>query len=116
VDFSDKVKIYQEVFNMADYNDKLEDNDKMTLYLDDGTEMVCDVIAIFGCEDRDYIALFPEDGGDDDEVFLYRFIMENDDYDNIKLENIKSDEEFDSVAEAFEVYMAQEEIIDEDEE
>ncbi len=99
---------------MADYDDKIDNNDKMTLSLDDGTELVCDVVAIFSNGENDYIALFPEDGDDDAEIFLYRFIMEDDDFDNIKLENIESDEEFDSAAEAFEAYMAQEEILDEE--
>lgn len=99
---------------MADYNDKIDNEDKMTLYLDDGTEMVCDVVGIFDNGERDYIALFPENGDDDSDIFIYRFIMEDDDFDNIKLENIESDEEFDSAAEAFEAYMEQIEIVDED--
>ncbi|MGN0165834.1 MAG: DUF1292 domain-containing protein [Lachnospiraceae bacterium] len=101
---------------MADYNDKIDNEDKMTLYLDDGTEMVCDVIGIFDDGERDYIALFPEDGDEDSDIFLYRFIMEDEDFDNIKLENIESDEEFDSAAAAFEAYMEQMEILDEDDE
>ena len=100
---------------MADYNDKIDNEDKMTLYLDDGTEMVCDVVGVFDDGERDYIALFPENGDDDTDIFIYRFIMEDDDFDNIKLENIESDEEFDSAAAAFEAYMEQIEIIDEDE-
>lgn len=101
---------------MADYDEKIENDDKMTLYLDDGTELVCDVVGIFNDGERDYIALFPEDGDDDTDIFLYRFIMEDEDFDNIKLENIESDEEFDSAAAAFEAYMEQIEILDEDEE
>lgn len=99
---------------MADYNDKIDNEDKMTLYLDNGTEMVCDVVGIFDNGERDYIALFPENGDDDTDIFIYRFIMEDNDFDNIKLENIESDEEFDSAATAFEAYMEQVEIIDED--
>lgn len=101
---------------MADYNDKIDNEDKMTLYLEDGTELVCDVIGIFDDGERDYIALFPEDGDEDADIFLYRFSMEDDDFDNVKLENIESDEEFDSAAAAFEAYMEQIEILDEDDE
>lgn len=101
---------------MADYDEKIENDDKMTLYLDDGTELVCDVVGIFNDGERDYIALFPEDGDDDTDIFLYRFIMEDEDFDNIRLENIDSDDEFDSAAAAFEAYMEQIEIIDEDDE
>lgn len=101
---------------MADYKDKIDNEDQMTLYLDDGTELVCDVVGIFNDGEQDYIALFPADGDDDADIFLYRFSMENDDFDSIKLENIETDEEFDRAAEAFEAYMEQIEIIDEDEE
>ena len=47
--------------------------DQVTLTLEDGSEMTCDVIAIFPCDDRDYIALLPEDDPDGD-FLLYRFI------------------------------------------
>ncbi len=100
--------------NMADYDKKIDDNDKMTLYLDDGTELKCDVIGIFGTDEYEYIALLPEDAGDDDNIFLYRFIMEDDDFDNITLESIESDEEFDKASEAFEDYMEKQAFLDEE--
>lgn len=101
---------------MADYNNKIDDEDKMTLYLEDGTEMVCDVIGIFDDGEREYIALFPEDGGEDGDIYLYRFYTENNDFDNVKLENIESDEEFDSAKAAFEAYVEQMEILDDEDE
>lgn len=100
---------------MSDIEQKIDDNDKMTLTLDDGSEIVCDVIAIFNAGENDYVALLPEDAGVEDDIFMYRFIMKDEEnFDDISLENIESDEEFDLAAEAFEAYMEQMEIIDED--
>ncbi|MDD6101729.1 MAG: DUF1292 domain-containing protein [Clostridiales bacterium] len=99
---------------MADYDKKLSDNDQMTLYLDDGSELVCDVISVFNCNERDYIALLPADADEDADVYLYRFIMEDDDFDNITLENIEDDEEFEEVCEVFENQINLDDILDED--
>lgn len=87
---------------MADYDKKISDNDQMTLYLDDGSELLCDVVSIFNCNDQDYIALLPANAGEDADIFLYRFIMKDDDFDNITLENIEDDEEFEMASEVFE--------------
>lgn len=102
---------------MAGYDEKINDDDKMTLYLDDGTELVCDVIGVFDDGEREYIALFPENGDDNTDIYLYRFIMEDEeDFDNIKLENIESDEEFERASAAFDEYMEQMELIDDEDE
>lgn len=87
---------------MADYEKKLNDNDQMTLYLDDGSELLCDVISVFDVDGQDYIALLPADADVEGEIFLYRFKMEGDDFDNIELENIEDDEEFELVSDVFE--------------
>ena len=102
-------------FFMANYDNKIDDNDKMTLYLDDGTELVCDVLGIFNGGENEYVALLPEDADEDTEIFLYRFILEDEDFENIKLENIESDEEFELASKAYEEYMNTLEMLDEDE-
>ena len=76
-------------------------HDSITLSLDDGTELQCIVLDIFTVDDKDYIALQPVEGEEDDNVFLYRFIQENDD-DEPELLNIEDDDEFEAVADAFE--------------
>lgn len=86
---------------MADYDKKISDNDQMTLYLDDGKELLCDVLSVFEVDGQEYIALLPADADVDAEAYLYRFIMKGDDFDNIELENIESDEEFELVSEVF---------------
>ncbi len=77
------------------------EHDSITLSLDDGTELNCMVLAIFSVDDKDYIALQPEEGEEeDDNVFLYRFIQEGND--EPQLLNIEEDDEFEAVADAFE--------------
>lgn len=75
--------------------------DTITLSLDDGSEMQCVVLDIFSVDDKDYIALQSMDEEDDENVFLYRFIQEEDD-DEPQLLNIEDDDEFEAVADAFE--------------
>jgi len=84
------------------------DNDSITLSLDDGTELNCIVLDIFTVDNKEYIALQPEDGEEeDDNVFLYRYIQEDDG--DPQILNIDDDEEFEAVADAFE------ELLDSDE-
>lgn len=84
------------------------EHDSITLSLDDGTELNCVVLDIFSVDGKDYIALKPEDGeGEDDNVFLYRYIQE--DNDEPQLLNIEDDDEFEAVADAFEELLDSEE-------
>ena len=78
----------------------LQDMNEMTvtLTLEDDSELVCGVVAIFQVEDKDYIAMEPM-GQEKDEVFLYR--LKHNDIEDIVLENIEDDEEFESASNAF---------------
>ena len=93
---------------MSDKNNNLneeefeEELDQVTLTIEDGSEMTCDVIAIFPCGDRDYIALLPENDPDGD-FLLYRFIDNGDG--NYDLDDIGDDEEFEAASEAFDELM-----------
>ena len=93
---------------MSDKNNNLneeefeEEFDQVTLTLEDGSEMTCDVIAIFPCGDRDYIALLPENDPDGD-FLLYRFIDNGDG--NYDLDDIGDDEEFEAASEAVDELM-----------
>jgi uncharacterized protein YrzB (UPF0473 family) len=93
---------------MSDKNNNLneeefeEEFDQVTLTLEDGSEMTCDVIAIFPCGERDYIALLPENDPDGD-FLLYRFIDNGDG--NYDLDDIGDDDEFDAASEAFDELM-----------
>ena len=94
------------------------DHDQVTLTLEDGSEVVCDIIAVFPCGEKEYIALLPENSGEEGEVYLYQFIQTGDD--EIDLVNIEDDEEFEAVSEAFDEFLDSEEfdelVGDEDEE
>lgn len=83
-----------------------EENDTVTLTLDDDTEIVCDVITIFTCGESQYIALLPQDSGEDGEVYLYGFSEANGEPELI---NIEDDEEFERVSDAFDEWLDSEE-------
>ncbi len=78
-----------------DYKDCCDEFDTVYLTLDDDSEIECNILGIFEVEDKEYIALLPYD---DDQVFLYEYV---EDEDGIDLINIEDDEEFDVVSEAF---------------
>lgn len=86
--------------------------DQVTLTLDDGSEMVCDVIAIFPVninnEERSYIALLSSDAKPEDEIFLYRIIWHGEE--DVELLNIEDDDEFDAVSDAFDELLDEEEL------
>ena len=84
--------------------------DQVTLTLDDDSELVCDVIATFPAkvngQEQMYIALLPSDATPDSEIFLYRFLEDGEDID---LQNIEDDEEFEIVSDAFDELLDEEE-------
>lgn len=85
-----------------------ENDDIITLTLDDGKEIECAVLAVFPVNDNNYIALLPQDTDDEGEVYLYRFIQHDDD--EIELINIEDDDEFDAVSDAFDEMLDDEEL------
>lgn len=92
---------------MADYN---ETCDQITLTLDDDSELLCDVIATFPAtvngKEQMYIALLPTDATPESEIFLYRFF---EDGEEIDLQNIEDDEEFEIASDAFDELLDEEE-------
>lgn len=101
---------------MGNINDEEMDEPKVSMTLDDGTELECDVIAIFPVGDFDYIALLPDkvvDGFEEDEVFLYRYKeLEGED---IELTMIEDEDEYERVADAFDELLDEEEFNELDE-
>ena len=102
---------------MSNYD---EEYDQITLTLEDDTELVCDVIATFpvtykGVEQM-YVALLPADFEDSEEIYLYRFVENGEEID---VQNILDDEEFEIVSDRFDEILDEEEfdeLFDEDEE
>lgn len=93
------------------------EEDTITLTLEDGTEMVCGVIASFPVSGKQYIALTPLEGEDEGQVYLYQIIEDGED---IQLINIEDDDEFEAVSDAFDEILDNEEFdelfVEEDEE
>lgn len=68
---------------------------------EDGTEVPCTVLDIFECEGREYIAIAPKadvDGEDEAEVYFYRY---SEDGEEVKLDDVETDEEWGAVADLF---------------
>ena len=84
-------------------NQNLEDEAMfVTLDLDDGTQVECEILTIFDVNGQDYIALLPlsEDNDEEsEEVFIYRY--SEDEEGNPSLDNIEDDEEYEAVADRF---------------
>ena len=62
--------------------------------------MVCIVLGIFECENEEYIALLPEDEEDGEDVFIYKY--KEIDEEEVELDIIESEEEFEKVSKTFE--------------
>ncbi len=84
----------------------VEENDTdvmVTLDLDDGTTLDCEILTIFDIDSQSYIVLLPVDENgtpyDYENVVIYRY-FEKDDGEPY-LDNIKDDEEYELVAKKF---------------
>ena len=79
------------------------DDIRVTLDLDDGTQVECRILTIFDVVTQDYIALLPldKDGNPNaaGEVFIYRYAEDEEGIPS--LSNIDSDEEYEAVEERF---------------
>ena len=90
--------------NEANHNIPKDDEDiRVTLSLDDGSDVECAILTIFDVEEQNYIALLPLDENgeenEDGEVYIYRYF--EDEEGNPSLENILDDEEYEAVADRF---------------
>ena len=90
---------------------EFKDRDTMTLDLDDGGKLECIVLNVFPVNNREYIALLPmNDEGhveEDAQIFLYRFEELGDD--EVNLETIEDDEEFELVSDYFDEMLDEQE-------
>lgn len=85
----------------------IDENDTdimVTLDMEDGTELDCEILTIFDCDDQDYIVLMPVDENgeplNDEEALIYRY-FENEETGEPYLDNILSDEEYERVGKRF---------------
>lgn len=90
---------------------EFKDRDTMTLDLDDGGKLECIVLNVFPVNNREYIALLPmNDEGhveEDAQIFLYRFEELSDD--EVNLETIEDDDEFELVSDYFDEMLDEQE-------
>ncbi|MDD3185478.1 MAG: DUF1292 domain-containing protein [Anaerostipes sp.] len=83
------------------------------LELDNGQEEDCAVVTIFGIDDsdQDYIALVPVQDLEDEEtesrLLLYRFTQSSED--DVRLDNIEDDDEYNAVTAAFDALLEDDE-------
>lgn len=77
----------------------------MHLTLDDNTELDCIVLGFFEVDDKEYVALLPEEQED---VLVYEYIQLEDDAFDLKY--IDDEDEFETVSEAFYTLFSDEEI------
>lgn len=79
----------------------------ITIFLDDGKEVKCNVLELINVEDKEYIILLPFD---DDNLLIYEYIEAEDK--SFELLNIDDDKEFQTVHnivfEMFEDFLGQE--------
>ena len=66
--------------------------------MEDGSEVECEVLAIFPVDGKQYIALVDKDNEDSD-IWMYRFVPVGEEEFNI--EDIEDDKEFEKVEDAF---------------
>lgn len=105
----------KEAGNTGNYDDILEgvseeeveegETDFITLEFDDGVEVECEIMGVFDCEGKEYIALIPGDGTDDVYLYGYKEVGE----DEFELVDIDDDKEFEKVAGEFEKISVDEE-------
>ncbi|MDD6255452.1 MAG: DUF1292 domain-containing protein [Eubacteriales bacterium] len=74
-----------------------EEADFVTLQFDDNEEVECEILGVFECDGKEYIALLPDDGSG--EVYLYGYRDISDD--EFDITDIEDDEEFERVAAEF---------------
>ncbi len=77
-----------------------ENEDTIILSLEDG-DVECGIVASFPLNGKDYVALLPLsplEGLEEDEILLYAYTREDD---NFQLIEIEDDDEFDAVADFF---------------
>ena len=103
---------------MADKHTTNEDADILvTLDLDDGSQVECEILTIFTVGEQDYIALLPLDesgeANEDGEVFIYRYFEDAEG--NPTLDNIQDDDEYEAVADRFDELLDEAEFEDMDE-
>lgn len=90
-------------------NETIITEDTITLLLDDGKEVECDILAIYQVREQFYVALMPQtpvEGYEEGEYFIYRYASDGD---NVELTDLESEEEWEAAEDKFEELLDEEE-------
>ena len=82
-----------------------DDAEYITLQFDDSEDIECEILGIFDFEEKEYIALLPQDGSDDVYIYEYKEIADEE----FDLIDIEDDALFERVAAEFELLSLEEE-------
>lgn len=82
-----------------------DDAEYITLQFDDSDDVECEILGIFDFEDKEYIALLPQDGSDDVYIYEYKEISDEE----FDLIDIEDDALFEKVAAEFELLSLEDE-------
>ena len=82
-------------------NAPVEEADVITLEFEDGVEVECEIMGVFDCNGKEYIALIPDDGTDDVYIYGYKEVGE----DEFELIDIEDDAEFEAAVAEFDTIM-----------
>lgn len=85
----------------------------VTLELEDDSALECDVVLVFEENGKNYIALTPteqKEEGEEAEIYFYRLTGAS--MEELGIDNIEDDEEYQDVAERFEEIMDEQEFSD----
>ena len=82
-------------------NAPVEEADVITLEFEDSVEVECEIMGVFDCNGKEYIALIPDDGTDDVYIYGYKEVGE----DEFELIDIEDDAEFEAAVAEFDTIM-----------
>lgn len=94
-------------------NNNEEEYLTISMTLEDGTELDCEIVAKFEAGGQEYVALYPDkliDGMEEDDVWFYRFKELNGD--DVEITPLETEEEYEIVADAFDEYLDYMEYLD----
>lgn len=96
--------------NSKNKNSDNNDIEILTINLDDGTDLDCEILSILNVGGQDYIYLLPQENckfSDEGEFFIYKY-FENEN-EEITLDNNLTDDEFDMASDAFDALLDEQE-------
>lgn len=87
--------------------------DLVTLTLDNDEELVCEALVVFEANNTKYLAVAPQvEDEEESSIFIYRYIDNSPE--EPQLENIDTDEELELASAAFDEWVEEQELLDEE--